>query len=319
MTDAPENNSHDTKSEVERIVYFADRIALKKRLRYWKSMTFVVLIAAIFIIFRQDVLTGLGGANISGHVARIRIDGFIAENRYRNEFLDELAETDAVKAVLIHIDSPGGTLIGGEDLYAHIKKISAKKPVVAIAGNMAASGAYMAAIAADRIFVRHGSIVGSVGVIFQTLNVAELSDKTGIKMMSYASGKLKAQPSPFEEPSDAAVRVMKGLVDDVQDMFLDMVTDERDIKPEHIPLVADGRIFSGTQGIAIGLVDALGDEEDAVAWLEKEKGLEKDLRIIDKKSKNRRQNIIDRIKDKTAQALFGRSETSPGMYALSVF
>ncbi|MET0156022.1 MAG: signal peptide peptidase SppA [Rickettsiales bacterium] len=319
MTERPdEGEKYDDSSQ--KTAAFAARIEERKSARFWKSATFILLLASILVIFRHDVMHAFGKKSGADHIARIRLDGFITEDRDRNAFLDELAKDDSVKAVLLHIDSPGGTLVGGEDLYRHLKRIRAKKPLVALAGGTAASGAYMAAVAADRIFVRYGSIVGSVGVVFETVNLVGLAEKAGVSMLSYASGALKAQPSPFEKPSPEAVKVVKSLVDDIQDMFLGMVTSERKLSPENVALISDGRIFSGKRGVEIGLADAVGDEEDALKWLREEKKLDEKLRVVDKEPKKSRQNFLERLKDKTVGAIFGKQSTrGGGLYAVSGF
>jgi protease-4 len=298
--------------------YIADRILLKRRLRYWKGFALAALALAVLFLFRESVSAAFLGPE-GGYVARIRLDGFIAPDAKRDAFLKGLAEDDNVKAVVAHIDSPGGTLVGGEDWHRRLRAISEKKPAVAVVGGMAASGAYMAAIAADRIFVRQGSVVGSVGVIFQTVNVSGLADKMGVRTISYASGRLKGQPSPFDAEIPADVEpVVRDVIADVQEMFMGMVRERRKISDEDARRMADGRIVSGKEAVRMSLADAIGDESDALAWLRAEKGLDKDVKVRDREPE-KKEGPMAFLTGKAAGLLNGGTPFASGIYAVGRF
>jgi protease-4 len=167
----------------------------------------------------------------------------------------------------VRIDSPGGTVGGGEDLFRLLRRIAAKKPVVAVFGNLGTSGTYMTALGADRIFARKGSITGSIGVILQSADVTGLLEKLGVKSISVKSSPLKAQPNPMEPLSKDVRKATEALIEDLFSMFVDMVAKRRDMAPARARALADGRVFSGRQGLKVGLIDAIGGEEEARAWL----------------------------------------------------
>ncbi len=148
---------------------------------------------------------------------------------------------------------------------------------------MAASGAYIAALGADRIFVRGNSIVGSIGVLVEYPNVSGLMDKVGVKLESIKSSPLKAAPNGFEPTSEEARAAMAALIADSFDWFKGLVKDRRGLSDEELAKVDDGRVFTGRQGLPLKLVDAIGDEREAIAWLEKDRGVAKNLPVRDYK------------------------------------
>jgi protease-4 len=221
-----------------------------------------------------------GLAGVAGNsIARVDIDGTIATDAARLEIFDRLGEDDTVKAVLIAINSPGGTTAGGEELYDAIGKLRAKKPVVAYVKELGASAAYMTAIATDRIFVRRLSIVGSIGVLFQTANAQKLMQTIGVDLEKVQSGPLKAEPD-IDEPMSPEVRAsLQSLVDDSFSWFVDIVAERRGLSRADVLPLADGRIMTGNQAIAEKLVDEVGGEAEAIAWLEANKDIPADLPV----------------------------------------
>ena len=172
-------------------------------------------------------------------------------------------------------------MVGGESLYLALRKAAAEKPVVAVMGTTAASAGYMVAIAADTVFARAGTITGSIGVLFQTAEVTELLGKLGIESTTIKSSPLKAVPSPFEELTPEGRAATQSVVDSTYAMFVDMVRERRSLEPEQVAQVADGRIFTGRQALERKLVDAIGGEEDARAWLEAERKVSAELPVFD--------------------------------------
>jgi protease-4 len=242
----------------------------------WRIVAFVALVIAILAgTARFATENGLSGDT----VARVVIDGAIASDPTRLKVLDALAKDDHVKAVVLAINSPGGTTAGGEELYEAIGKLRATKPVVAYIKELGASAAYMTAIAADRIFARRLSIVGSIGVLFQSYNAGKLLDTIGIGTEKVASGPLKAEPD-IDHPMTPEVRAsLQSLVDDSFSWFVDIVAERRGMSRAEVLPLADGRILTGNQGIQNKLIDEVGGEAEAIAWLEKNKGLKADLPV----------------------------------------
>ena len=257
-----------------------DRRRNRRKLFFWRAVAFVAVAAALVA-----VILSLGGETLtrksSDHVARITVSGVILQDREVSRILRELEESDAVKAVVVAIDSPGGSTTGGEALYEGLRRIAARKPVVATVGTLAASAGYMTAIAADHIVALKTSITGSIGVYFQYGNVSELLGKIGVSVNTVKSAPLKAEPSPFGPEAPGAREMIARLVDDTYAWFVDIVAERRGLDRATALRVSDGSIYSGRQALELRLIDAIGDEKTAIAWLEEERGIAKDLPILD--------------------------------------
>ena len=261
-------------SEAELIV---DRRRLKRSLTWWRIAAVVLAAAAIAAL----VWTPGNFKGFENHIARIRIDGLITGDQPTLDLLKKVATSDKVKAVIIRIDSPGGTTAGSEAIYEAVRVIAKDKPVVAVMDTVAASGGYITAIAADRIVARGNTITGSIGVIFSFPEISRLLDTLGIKMQELKSGELKAEPSPYKPVSDKVRAVSMEMVQDGYDWFTGLVALRRGLDIVRVRELADGRVYSGRQAIAVKLIDALGGEEVAVTWLETEKKLGPGLEIVD--------------------------------------
>ena len=242
----------------------------------WRILAFIALVVAVLAgSARFATENGLSGDTI----ARIEIDGTIASDPARLKVFETIGEDAHIKAVVLAINSPGGTTAGGEELYEAIRKLSAKKPVVAVIKELGASAAYMTAIAADRIFARRLSIVGSIGVLFQTYNAQKLMQTVGISSDKVASGPLKAEPD-IDHPMTPEVRAsLQALVDDSFSWFVDIVAERRGMSRAEVLPLADGRILTGNQALQSKLIDEVGGEAEAIDWLEKQKGIKTDLPV----------------------------------------
>ncbi len=282
-----------------------ERRRLKRRVTVWRIAAVVfglLFFGAIFLADKQMA----GSAGILPHVARINISGIITDDRKMMNLIDAVAKADQVKAVILDINSPGGTTTGGEAMYDAIRRLAAKKPVVATCGTLATSAAYIVALATDRIFVYGNTITGSVGVIFQWANVTELLKTLGIKVEEVKSGPLKAVPSPFEPTDERAREVTKDMVDDAKLWFFDLVEKRRKLQPSSVPGLTDGRIYSGRQAVTFKLVDQIGDERAAMRWLNKERKLPPGLKVVEWKPKAESNGLFGWFFDSTAE-IFGSS------------
>lgn len=251
-----------------------DRRRLKRRLTFWRLAAVILAVGVLVGVFGRFENDGF-----TEYVARLDVDGLIVSDRSVEEALADVAAADNARALIVNIDSPGGTVVGGETLYRGIRAVAAKKPVVAVMGNTATSAAYMAALGADHIVAHAGSVTGSIGVILQTADITGLLEKLGIKPETVKSGRLKAQPNPMEHFDDDARRMMQTVVGDLHTMFVDMVKERRNFSAERALALADGRIFSGRQALDEGLIDAIGTENDARDWLATSHQIDKDLEI----------------------------------------
>ncbi|MBV8568508.1 MAG: signal peptide peptidase SppA [Methylobacteriaceae bacterium] len=259
--------------------YLVDRRRLRRRVFFWRLATLLVAIAAIVGLAAGFGWIG-GPGSLQPHIARVAISGFISGDADTLKLLRDVADSHA-EGVILTIDSPGGTTAGSERLYDEIRRVAAKKPVVAVVGTLAASGAYIAALGADEIVVRGNSLVGSIGVLLQNPNMTKLLDNLGIKVEEVKSSPLKAAPSPFEPTSDAARDAVAALIADSYDWFKGLVKDRRKLSDEELARVADGRVFTGRQALPLKLVDQIGGEREAIAWLEQQKGVTKGLPVRD--------------------------------------
>ena len=258
----------------------ANRRRLQRRLTFWR---FGAVIFAIALIAGLMVNSGLVSSNLPGstQIARVSISGIIQDDRKQLRLLKKIAEADHVKAVLLHVNSPGGTTTGGESLFEGIRGIAEKKPVVAIFGTIATSAAYIAGLATDHIVSRGNTITGSVGVIFQWAEVSELLGKIGVKVEEIKSGPLKASPSPFKPTDEAGRALAQEMVLEAHEWFLELVAKRRGINPGSVDGLREGRIFSGRQALALKLVDEIGGEAAAIKWLETAHELSSKTKVID--------------------------------------
>ena len=255
-----------------------ERRRLKRRVSVWRIAA--VVLGLLFLgtwLLGDQQMSGSGG--ILPHVARINIGGVITNDRKVLDLIDRVGKADQVRAVILEINSPGGTTTGGEALYDAILRLSEKKPVVATCGTLATSAAYIVALATDRIFVYGNTITGSVGVIFQWANVSELLKTLGIEVEEVKSGPLKAVPNPFEPLDERGRAVTEEMVADAMRWFVDLVETRRKIEPGTVPGLTEGRIYSGRQAVEYKLVDQIGDERAALAWLAKERDVPASLKV----------------------------------------
>ncbi len=255
---------------------------LRRRLTLWRVLALLAIVAAIAILF--GALTG--GDGVRGqHIARFSVGGLITSDQGTQDLLDEIAKDDDVVALILNIDSPGGTTAGSEALYLAIREVAARKPVVSTVSNTAASGAYIAAMGSDHIVARGNAIVGSVGVVFQWPDVTDLLDTLGVALPSVKSSPLKAEPDFTQPTPPEAIASLESMVADTQDWFTGLVRERRPIPEGRFDLVTSGRVFTGRQSLDLGLIDAIGGEETALAWLAT-RDIDIDLEIADRKAED---------------------------------
>jgi protease-4 len=256
-----------------------DRRRLRRKLLFWRISAAVIAIAlvigAALVLTPGDRLLSNGR-----YIARITVKGLIRDNQERTEALARLAKSRA-SAVIVHIDSPGGTTAGSEQLYDSLRDLQAKKPMVVVVDGLAASGAYIAALSADHIIAQDTSLVGSIGVLFQFPNFTEALKTLGVKVESIKSTPLKAAPSGFEPTSPEARAAIEAIVRDSYAWFKGLVQSRRKMSDPQLSRVDDGRVFTGRQALPLKLIDAIGNEKTALAWLEKEKHVPAGLRVRD--------------------------------------
>jgi protease-4 len=253
---------------------YVERLLMKASLKKWRF--FSAMLVIIFCAF----LLALGDWSKSrDYLAEVVIEKVITDNPVHEKRLQLLAEDSAAKGVLIYINSPGGTAAGGEMLYEQIRAIAKTKPVVAVLGEVATSGGYMAALAADHIIARRSTMTGSIGVVMQTAEFVDLAKKIGVNLVTLKSGALKATPSPFEKTTLEANQALQETIHDIFAMFLGMVKDRRKLSKETMALIADGRVISGERALALHLIDQIGGVAEGEHWLREKQQLGDHVRL----------------------------------------
>jgi len=248
-----------------------DRRRLKRRRVFWRVFSAATVAALIAVSIGKFV--GIS----ENYVARLSIVGFIAEDVERSKAIEKLISEDDAAAVIVRINSPGGTTTGSEQIYHGLRRLAELKPVVAVIGTIGASGGYIVAIAADHIVARETSLTGSIGILFQTAEISGLMEKIGIKPFTVKSGTLKGQPSPFEPVTDEVRNSLAILLADSFDWFSNLVQQRRNLDELTLEAATDGRIFSGRQAVKLKLIDAIGGERTARKWLKEKHGIDYDI------------------------------------------
>ncbi|MAG98117.1 MAG: signal peptide peptidase SppA [Alphaproteobacteria bacterium] len=241
-----------------------DRRRLKRNLIVWRGVAVVAVIGAVFLGFwRGDRLIA------RDHVVRLAVEGLIVDDAERLEALNRIAKDERAKALIVRIDSPGGTTVGGEALYHGLRRVADKKPVVATIRTLGTSAGYLAALAGHRIIARESSLTGSIGVLVQTAEMSGMLEKLGVSAEVIRSAPLKGKPSPLAPLSEEGRQATQEVVDDVHQWFVGIVAERRKLAPEQAQALAQGRVYSGRQALKLGLIDELGGEIEARAWLRK--------------------------------------------------
>ena len=257
-----------------------DRRRMRRKLTFWRVLAALGVIAAVVAVGVLATPAGRSALTGSHAIARVKIDGLIRSYAARVEAFERLEKSSAA-AVIVHINSPGGTTAGSEQLYDALMRLKAKKPMVVVVEGLAASGGYIAALASDQIIAQQTALVGSIGVLFQYPNFTDLMKTVGVKVEEVKSSPLKAAPNGFEPTSPEARAALDALVKDSYAWFRGLVKDRRKMDDATLQTVADGRVFTGRQAVGLKLIDQLGDEKTAVAWLVSEKKIDKELPVKD--------------------------------------
>jgi protease IV len=256
-----------------------DRRRLRRRLSVWRVLAVVAGALALgLLLFSSAERAGLLEQQ---QIARVTIEGLITDDRDQLRLLKKLAESSKVAGVILFVNSPGGTTVGGEALFEALRDLAKAKPLVAQFGTIATSAAYIAGLATDQIVARGNTITGSVGVIFQWPEFSGLLEKLGIKVNEIKSGPLKANPSPFQPLDEPGKDAAEKMVAESQRWFLNLVRTRRGIDTGSVSGLEQGAVFSGRDALANKLIDQIGGEAEVVKYLEDQRGVAKGLKIVD--------------------------------------
>ena len=267
-------------------------------------LTFILILFFLNLFLKKE----------SPFIAKLSIDSIIMNNPEFIRKLESLKNNKNVKAVLVDVNSPGGTVVGSREIYNNLKKISENIPVAISMKEVAASGGYMVALAGNKIFCYEGTITGSVGVIMQSVNIEKLLQSLGIEPVIFKSGELKAKPNPVEGLNSNEKDIIQNVIESIHESFLTMVKNNRKISEDNLKIISDGRIFTGIEAKKINLVDEIGSEKDALDWLKAETSVDKDIDVIKIESETNFSNILDILSLKSI--LKKKIATSNGLFAI---
>lgn len=267
-------------------------------------MLIVGFIALVMVFSR---LVGKKPAFVLGDkIGIVEINGAITTSQKIIDQLIAYREDGGIKAIVLRIDSPGGAVGPSQEIYQEVMKTRKKKKVVASLGGVATSGGYYIASGADAIVANPGTLTGSIGVIMQFSNIEGLMKLIGLKTYTFKSGKHKDLGSPFREPTPADQRIVMEVIESVYDQFVEAVAQGRNMDVATVRKLADGRIFSGRQAMEHGLVDQMGNLQDAINMAAKMSGIRGKPNVIYPK---KRRNIMDFLLGKVIMKLIERMRT----------
>ncbi len=252
-----------------------DRRKLKRRLVAWQLLALGLLALIAYAIL------GNWSDTDGRHIARVSISGTIVDDFDREAMLERLSTDSMAQAVIVRINSPGGTVAGSEALYNGLREIAKSKPVASFISTIGASGGYIVALGSDHIVARQNALTGSIGVIFQAPEFSGLFEKIGVTVQEVKTSPIKGGPSPYRPMSDEQRAVVQGMADDAYNWFVGIVADRRGMDLETAKSISDGRVYTGRQAKENGLVDALGSERDAIDWLQAQDKIDANLPVID--------------------------------------
>jgi protease IV len=226
----------------------------------------LILIGVLFFaaVYSLGQFQSRGSLSLAEKVGLVTIEGIIGDSGDIIDQIDEFSDNAAIRAVVLRIDSPGGSVAPSQEIYQAVRELRKKKKVVASMGSVAASGGYLIAVGADRIVANPGTLTGSISAVMHYANVEELMKKVGVSSSAIKSGKFKDIGSPVRPMTAEERSLMQGIVDDICDQFVGTVAENRKIPLPKIAGLADGRVFTGRQAMELGLIDELGGLQDAV-------------------------------------------------------
>lgn len=278
-----------------------DRMQLKQQITKWRTLAIAIaVIAGALYVSDFSNIHSLS----SGYIARVTVEDVITDDAKRDALLENLVNDGAAKAVFVRLDTPGGTAVGGEELYRALRRISEVKPVVILMRTLCTSAGYMAALGGNYILAREGTVTGSIGVIMQSFEATKLANMIGVTPITIKSGANKAAPNPLEKFSPEQHNVLKNVVDRFHQFFVSLVLKHRPIDKADIGTIADGRVFTGKQALEAKLIDGLGGEEEAKAWLAKEHEIDPGLKVRDIKPERDVATILGQFQQMVDKTLF---------------
>lgn len=283
-----------------------DRKRLKRQLTTWRAVALIVI-----FLFSAIYFSGFGKTHKAGiagdYIAQITIEGIMFDDQKRDELMKDVLEDNRAKAVIVRLDSPGGTTVGGEEIYLQLKKIAAKKPVVGVMRTLCASACYMASLGTDHVIAREGTLTGSIGVLMQSLEVSRLADKLGITPITIKSVPMKDVPGLAETFTEEQRQIVSEVVLDAHNHFVRMIVEKRKMDEEQVRKLADGRIYTGSQAYSLKLIDGLGGDTEARDWLAKTRKINPKLPVREIKPEPEIDSLLGTLGQVTGLKIFDKS------------
>lgn len=267
---------------------------MKKALLFFLGFLILLIIVSMaFTLFQKNIPLG-------EKVAIVRIEGPIIDSKNPVDEIKAYVKDSSIKAIILRVDSPGGAVAPSQEIYEEVKKAALKKKVIVSMGSVAASGGYYISSPANRIIANPGTLTGSIGVIMEIPNIEGLMNKIGVKTEVIKSGRHKDIASVFRKMGKEERLILQGVLDDVHEQFIKAVSEGRNMHFDDVKELADGRIFTGKQALTAGLVDELGNLEDAINVAAKLAGIKGEPEVVSKKE---RFSIIDILRGKFPKEL----------------
>ena len=267
-----------------------------------KKVLLFFLIVFVVIAALSLVMKFKGKVSLGDKVALVRVTGIILDSTDVIAELKEHSKDRSVKAIVLRVDSPGGGVAPSQEIYEELLKIKGKKKIVVSMGSVAASGGYYISAPADVIFANAGSLTGSIGVIMEIPNVSNLMEKIGVKTQVVKSGRHKDMASVFKTLTTEEKEILQTVLDDVHDQFITAVSEARGMEYEAVRKLSDGRIFTGRMAKEMGLVDELGNLEDAIMTAGKLAGIKGEPEVVYKEEEF---SFIDALRGEIPKHLMG--------------
>jgi protease-4 len=302
MTDTPQSPQSSMPAP------FQDPLQQAARKKGWSPLAIVLGLSGLFFLIFL-IVSGVmffshgsngGGSSAgskgifgNGSVGVIELSGVITDSKKFIHRLEQFEDEDDIKAIVIHLNSPGGAVAPSQEIYQAVKK--SKKPVIASMSSVAASGAYYVACAAKKVYANPGTITGSIGVIMEFLNLSKLYEWAKVQRYSIKTGKFKDEGAEYRDMTPDERALLQGMVDDVLTQFKEAVSEGRKIPLDQVTAIADGRIFSGNQAKKAKLVDELGTLQDAIDDAAKQGGIKGKPNVI--YPMKPRRGVMDLISD----------------------
>lgn len=284
-----------------------------KRKWLWLILALAVFftIAACFSLMAISTILGESREiSMSSGVGLVEVKGLIVDPQETVKHLHEFSKNDRVKAVVLRIDSPGGVVGPSQEIWSAVKKMKSKKPVIVSMGSVAASGGYYIASPATLIYTNPGTITGSIGVLMKFSNLEGLMDKVGMKAFTLKTGKFKDVGSPARAMSAEEKTMLQSVIDSTHAQFVRAVAEGRNIPIEKVRELADGRIFSGEQAVALKLADRIGTMQDALEEAARLGGISGEPHLI--KPPKKRRLLLDMLVEESASRLVDKMRSEFG-------